>query len=301
MESKVNYAIVGLFVVLLATGLLGFAYWLAKHGTQEDYVTYHVYMNESVAGLSNDAAVKYRGVDVGTVTGMALSPENPEQVMLTLHVRGDTPISTETRASIRFYGVTGLGYVELQGSGRKAPRLKPEPGKIAVIPSTPSTFARLDEGLSKLADKSAMALDRITLLLDDDNLKRISELLDESHAFVSELRQQTTHLGKFIEEGIATERKISQAFDQVSMAADATDASAVSVQQMADELRLAYGALGRELQTSLSLVFGRLNQLLDDLDLLSRQLQRSVHEFNAAPADLLFKRSTPRPGPGERP
>ncbi|HID45743.1 MAG TPA: MCE family protein, partial [Chromatiaceae bacterium] len=89
MESKVNYTIVGLFVVLLTSGLLGFAYWLAKHGSQEDYVTYRVYMSESVAGLTTDAAVKYRGVDVGTVTRMELAPDNPEHVMLTLHIRQD--------------------------------------------------------------------------------------------------------------------------------------------------------------------------------------------------------------------
>ncbi len=113
MESKINYVIVGLFVVLLTAGLLGFAYWLASEGGREDYVDYHVYMQESVAGLSADAAVKYRGVDVGTVKRMLLNPDNPEQVLLVLHIKQDTPVTTDTRATIRFYGVTGLGYIEL--------------------------------------------------------------------------------------------------------------------------------------------------------------------------------------------
>ena len=301
MESKVNYTIVGLFVVLLTSGLLGFAYWLAKHGNQEDYVTYKVYMSESVAGLTNDAAVKYRGVDVGTVTRMELAPDNPEHVVLTLHIKQGTPVTTDTRASIRFYGVTGLGYIELQGSSKEAPALKAKDGKIPVIQSMPSTFARLDEGLSELADKSTHALDRIGLLLNDSNLQNFAELLNESRLLVSELRKQSVHLGAFIDTGIAAEQKISAAFDEVGASAEGVRLSADSVQKMSDELRRTYVALGQDLQKRMSGVFIRLNQLLENFDVLSRQLQRSVSEFNAAPADLLFKRSTPRPGPGEKP
>jgi phospholipid/cholesterol/gamma-HCH transport system substrate-binding protein len=62
MESKINYTLVGGFVVLLLAGLIGFAYWLGKYGGQQEYSYYHVYMSESVAGLSNDSSVKYRGV-----------------------------------------------------------------------------------------------------------------------------------------------------------------------------------------------------------------------------------------------
>ena len=294
MESKVNYTIVGLFVVLLTSGLLGFAYWLAKHGSQEGYVTYRVYMSESVAGLTTDAAVKYRGVDVGTVTRMELAPDNPEHVMLTLHIRQDTPVTTDTRASIKFYGVTGLGYIELQGSNRKASALEAKDGEIPVIASVPSTFARLDEGLSELADKSARALDRIALLLNDSNLQSFSELLNESRLLVTELRKQTVHLDAFIDKGIVAEDKIGLAFEEVG-------SSASSVKKMSKDLRTTYVALGKDLQRQMSGLFTRLDQLLENLDVLSRQLQRSVSEFNAAPADLLFRRSSPRPGPGEKP
>ncbi|HID45480.1 MAG TPA: MCE family protein, partial [Chromatiaceae bacterium] len=237
---------------------------------------------------------KYRGVDVGTVTRMELAPDNPEHVMLTLHIRQDTPVTTDTRASIKFYGVTGLGYIELQGSNRKASALEAKDGEIPVIASVPSTFARLDEGLSELADKSARALDRIALLLNDSNLQSFSELLNESRLLVTELRKQTVHLGAFIDKGIVAEDKIGLAFEEVG-------SSASSVKKMSKDLRTTYVALGKDLQRQMSGLFTRLDQLLENLDVLSRQLQRSVSEFNAAPADLLFRRSSPRPGPGEKP
>jgi phospholipid/cholesterol/gamma-HCH transport system substrate-binding protein len=294
MESKINYVIVGLFVVLLTAGLLGFAYWLASEGGREDYIDYHVYMQESVAGLSADAAVKYRGVDVGTVKRMLLNPDNPEQVLLVLRIKQDTPVTTDTRATIRFYGVTGLGYIELQGNNRHAPKLKAEPGKVPVIPSTPSTMARLDEGLSELAAKSVQMLERINLLLSDQNLHVFSELLVEVRQAAIQLRKQTEQFHVLIEKGVVMEEEVVRAFETV-------DTSADSVERMANDLRQIYAGLGKDLQKELQSSFARLKQLLENLDILSRDLQRSVREFNTAPADLLFKRSTPKPGPGEEP
>ncbi len=294
MESKINYVIVGLFVVLLTAGLLGFVYWLASEGGRENYIDYHVYMQESVAGLSADAAVKYRGVDVGTVKRMLLNPDNPEQVLLVLRIKQDTPVTTDTRATIRFYGVTGLGYIELQGNNRHAPKLKAEPGKVPVILSTPSTMARLDEGLSDLAAKSVQMLERINLLLSDQNLHVFSELLVEVRQAAIQLRKQTEQLHVLIEKGVVMEEEVIRAFETV-------DTSADSVEQMANDLRQIYAGLGKDLQKELQGSFARLKQLLENLDILSRDLQRSVREFNTAPADLLFKRSTPKPGPGEEP
>ena len=294
MESRINYAIVGLFVILLTAGLLWFAYWLASDGGQDNYVEYHVYMRESVAGLSADAAVKYRGVDVGTVKRMMLDSNNPEQVLLVLRIRQDTPVTTATRATIRFYGVTGLGYVELQGSKRDAPPLKAEGGKVPVIPSTASTIARLDEGLTGLAGQSAQVLERINRLLSDENLQVFSSLMKETRSLVVHLQEQTGRLHELIDQGVLMENEVIQAFETVQSSAD-------SVESMANTLRGTYGELGQDLRQNTQAGFDSLQQLLNELDVLVREMQRSVREFNNAPADMLFRRSSPRPGPGEKP
>ena len=48
------------------------------------YRMYAVYINESVSGLSVDAAVKYNGVDVGTVKSIQIDAENPQLVFILL-------------------------------------------------------------------------------------------------------------------------------------------------------------------------------------------------------------------------
>ncbi len=75
MESKINYTIVGLFVVILTAVLLSVTFWLTRQYGQQTYDTYYVHLSESVAGLNIDATVKYRGVDVGTVSRIGFNHE----------------------------------------------------------------------------------------------------------------------------------------------------------------------------------------------------------------------------------
>ena len=64
MEAKVNFAIVGVFVLVLGAGLIAGVLWFSSGGTyRKAYDTYLTNMAESVSGLSLDAPVRYRGVE----------------------------------------------------------------------------------------------------------------------------------------------------------------------------------------------------------------------------------------------
>ena len=74
----------GSFVVILGAATVIAMFWLGKTDYRGVNDRYEAYMRESVAGLSVDSTVKYRGVDVGRVKDIALSQSNPEEVLLTL-------------------------------------------------------------------------------------------------------------------------------------------------------------------------------------------------------------------------
>jgi phospholipid/cholesterol/gamma-HCH transport system substrate-binding protein len=123
METKVNYAVVGAFVLLLGVALVGGVLWLASGGAfQKGYVLYTAVVQESVAGLNVNAPVKYRGVDVGVVRDIQLDPQNPEQVRLTLAMARGTPIKQDTVAVLKTQGLTGIAYMELSGGSPGAAR-----------------------------------------------------------------------------------------------------------------------------------------------------------------------------------
>ena len=104
--------------------------WLSSGGAyRKAYDTYQAYMSESVSGLSLDAPVRYRGVEVGRVRKIALAPENIEQVQLTLDIERGTPVKEDTVAVLRVQGLTGIAYVELSGG---QPRLAAARGARAA-------------------------------------------------------------------------------------------------------------------------------------------------------------------------
>ena len=77
MDSKVNYALIGLLVIILSILLVAVILWLSVGTEQKVHDTYQAYIQESVSGLNRKAPVKYRGVEVGYVRDISLIPDRP--------------------------------------------------------------------------------------------------------------------------------------------------------------------------------------------------------------------------------
>lgn len=292
MESRINYTIVGIFVVLLLAGLISFVYWLGKYGYKQEHDYYYVYMEESVSGLSSEASVKYRGVDVGIVEKMRLNPKNSEEVELLLKLKHGTQVKVDTRATLKSFGITGLAFVELTGGRKDAPLLKSDDGKIPVIPAVPSTFARFDESLTVVTEKLARALDKIDLLLSEQNLHNFADIIAETKVMTKEIRGQLQGFQRLVDSSMVMEKGISEAFVKV-------ESAALSVEKMAGSLEHGYADPDRNLANLARQNLESFHQLLSELDILVGDLQRTTREIEASPGDLIFKRSRLQPGPGE--
>ncbi|MEK7759575.1 MAG: MlaD family protein [Pseudomonadota bacterium] len=220
MEEKVNFAVVGVFVLVLSTALIGGVLWLSSgrsYGTPYDL--YLTYMKESVAGLNLNATVRYRGVEVGRVKKIALAPGNVEQVEVTLAIESSTPVKVDTVAILSTQGLTGIAFVDLTGGSRDAPALKAEPGApYPVIRSGRSLMVRLDASLidasltlknaANLSEELPQLIKRIQRSADifdnmsnelaragtNASVKFTSETLPEVHQLVVELRDVTATL-----------------------------------------------------------------------------------------------------------
>ena len=143
METKVNYTLVGGFVLLLGALMVGVVLWLASGGAfKKSYDLYMALEDESVAGLNLNAPVKYSGVDVGKVQEIHLDPANPERVILIFAIERDTPIKEDTVAVLKTQGLTGIAYVELSGGTRNSPPLGTLPGnEYPIIRTAPSLLS----------------------------------------------------------------------------------------------------------------------------------------------------------------
>ncbi len=320
MEPKVNYVLVGSFVALLGAGILAGILWLGKTDYRGSYDRYVAYMKESVAGLSVDSTVKYRGVDVGRVKGIALDPDNPKEVLLTMDILRGTPIKTDTIAVLETQGLTGLATINLTGGSRESASLQAQDGQAyPVIETGPSLFGRLDQTVSRLLGEEGLA----QLLVDlDTAAKGAANVLDEENRRL--LKRTIKDLSDVAQTIAAHKTQIEQSLNGAARSADnlvkltaslntevptllaGINNSVTALGTATDELARTSKIVGTvvnearpELQQFTRRTLPEVGLLVTELRQLTSSLTRVARELEREPSSLVFGRKTPPRGPGE--
>ncbi|HEY0302468.1 MAG TPA: MlaD family protein [Rhizomicrobium sp.] len=178
METKANYIAVGAFVLACMLALVVTVLWLAGVQYSQEYVYYTTTFHGSVTGLGKGTVVRYNGIEVGRVDGLAFDPGDPKSVVATLQVRPDLQIHTDATASIASQGLTGGSYVEIIGGSKNTGVFKQTTSKpFPDIKSKPSTLAQLEQSAPEVVAKLNKIADKLNLLLDDKNRKAIAAIL----------------------------------------------------------------------------------------------------------------------------
>lgn len=164
MESRANYAAIGLFVlVMLMTGL-GFLYWLTNAGEQARRAAVRVVFSGAVTGLNTGSAVLFNGIRIGEVAELQLDPQDPNTVIAIVNVDRTKPIKTDTRAILSYQGLTGVANLQLEGGSRNAPLLldsvRPEDG-MPTIHADISPFQDILESAKNVLQKADSAMSAI--------------------------------------------------------------------------------------------------------------------------------------------
>jgi phospholipid/cholesterol/gamma-HCH transport system substrate-binding protein len=162
METDKHYFFEGLFIIAFTIAAAVFAVWLGSPGHHDD-VVYRIHFPESVSGLTIGDPVKFRGIDVGTVKAMLIDPDNSRLVLVDVRLRKETPVKTDTRASLAMKGITGVVFVELNGGDPAAKTLlavTPE-GKVPEIPSEKTGLKAMLDELPKLVQKFSAIEDQV--------------------------------------------------------------------------------------------------------------------------------------------
>ena len=162
METDKHYFFEGLFIIGFSIVAAIFAVWLTSTGRHDD-VVYRIHFPDSVNGLAVGDPVKYRGVDVGTVKSIIIDPDNSRLVLVEVRLRKETPVKTDTRASLALKGITGVVFIELNGGDPAAKTLlaaTPE-GEIPEIPSEKTGLKAMLDDLPKVVAKFSALEDQV--------------------------------------------------------------------------------------------------------------------------------------------
>ncbi|HEX7539633.1 MAG TPA: MlaD family protein [Syntrophales bacterium] len=304
MVRHVSSRALGLFVTVGV--ILGVAaiIWVGASKYFEKGDRYVTYFNESVQGLQQDSAVKYRGVDVGRVEGIRVAPDN-RLIEVVMKIRLKEEVEKNNVAYLRVVGITGIVFIELDRRDPEEPNLSPRidfASEYPIIPSKPSQlrqiFSGIDEivekikqvdleGLSKSITHSAKAAEdllagpRTQKVLA--NLESISVNLDQTMARVEKITAE----GNL--EGIVGETRATLVEARSLIAVTRDELKALRLAETAEKTNLVVDTLSRTSRTTAR----DLQVMSDNMKRSSETLERLVERLESNPSDLLFSNPPP--------
>ena len=307
MEKKINYAMVGLFVIVLATIWLAISLWLALGDFSTQYTSYHVYMDESVSGLYLDAPVKYRGVEIGKVKQIKLNPTVPDQVQLTLDIDPEVQIKEDTIAVLTVQGMTGIAFVDLTGGSLGSPLLEAKEDQFyAVIKSGPSFFSRLDMSGTKLVANLNILAHALTEVLDEEGTQALRETLvninNITRAFSNrqaEMEKGIVSASTLLENGAVASDQLGSLLSQLEATAKSIEEMAVTVSKTGENINRYVANSGAGVQQFSRQTLPELGALISELRRLADTLQGIGQNLEDDPRVLIYGRDLEMPGPGE--
>ncbi len=315
MQNKAHALAAGLFVLAMTSLLLLLGAWLTRDSGARHI--YEISTREAVTGLQEQAPVRYRGVDVGKVTGIGFDPKVAGNVLVRLEVATGTPITQDTFATLSFQGVTGLAFVQLDDAGKPAALLPPDDAAPPRIPLRPGLLSKLAARGEAILEQVEQASTRVSQLLSEPNQKRITAAFDN----VAEAAASITALSRNLDTTLAAQfgpqrvnipslvRRTDSALASLQDTSEATRSTIADIGQTARRLnapngpmdRLAAGteALSHAADSFNSATLPRINRVTEDTSRAVRQLSRTIIGINDNPQSLIFGTGRIEPGPGE--
>lgn len=286
MDTKVSYAIVGLFVVILTAGIVISSAWIASGSHRKTYAPYVTYMNEAVIGLTDKAPVKFNGVDVGYVERIALNPGNPQQVRLQLQIEAGTPINSSTIAMLKSSGLTGFTFVDLEAEQTSAPPIELLPSEpYPIIRSKPSFLFQLDTMLSNMSASINELSNNINSFFSAQNRDSVDKILVNLAKISEMIEKNSTHIDQSIHSASELLQRSSEAADDIRHLTQQADATFKHGSQ-------ALRGIEQETLPEAYAVLEKLKQVLGNIETLSNSLYDN-------PSMMVRGKVPEQKGPGE--
>mgnify|MGYP001765425713 FL=1 len=299
MENKSHAFLAGLFVLLLGAAALLALYWLG--GGKDETNDYVVVTKQNIGGLNPQAQVRYRGIRVGKVSDIRLDPEDYANILVTISVNSSVPLTRGTVAKLNYQGVTGLAHILLLETGKDAEPLVPDDDAPPRITMIPSLFDELGETGSATLKQARQLMLSANALLNEDNIRHLSATLANLEASSASMRPALDNLNgtlvqvrKLLDD--RNVRNLSQAAGEVGPLLAETRQLVTRMQAATEKFDIAVGDASA---SGTSALMPRLNELAQDFSMTSRQLSRVLRILEDTPQGLVFGPPALPPGPGE--
>jgi phospholipid/cholesterol/gamma-HCH transport system substrate-binding protein len=308
MENKSHAFWAGLFTVVLLVAIAAAAFLFNVDRSVR--VPYDLIARTNVTGLYTDAAVRYRGLDVGKVQSIKFDREHPGQILIRILVDTHAPITHSTYGSLGFQGVTGIAFIQLDDTGRDMTPLSSSEKAVAQLPMRPGL-------LDQLQQRGDILLRKLERIADDVNDVLSPQMRDQLLGTAASLQHAADGVTDLTKQMAPAAGKLPQTLDQLDRTLASTnqlitglnrpdgpfESNLNKVGTAAQQAGDALTAMNVSLQ-DLSARVGydtlpRVNSLADDVRSAVRSVDRAADTFSTSPRSVLFGAPAAAPGPGE--
>ena len=308
MENKSHAFWAGLFTIVLLGAIATAAFLFNVDRAVR--VPYDLIARTNVTGLFTDAAVRYRGLDVGKVQSIKFDRAHPGQIVIRILVDTHAPITHSTFGSLGFQGVTGIAFIQLDDTGRDPSPLASSPKQVAQLPMRPGL-------LDQLQQRGDVLLKKLEKVTDDvDNLLS-QEMVDQLHGTAASIQKAADGVATLTQQMAPAAGKLPATIDKLDRTLVSTNQLITSLnrpdgpfemnlnkvgtaaQQAGDALTQMNGSL-QELSARVGYdTLPRVNSLAEDVRSAARSVDRAADTFSTSPRSVFFGAPTAAPGPGE--
>jgi phospholipid/cholesterol/gamma-HCH transport system substrate-binding protein len=173
MDYKSSEIKAGIFIIISIVLFIVFLAIIIGMNSFSEKVTYLARF-EYVGGIEKGSAVRYAGLQVGSVMDVRLTDDGFPGAEVVIQVEKETPIRVDSRAFMTTIGIMGSAYVEVTAGTPTSPRL--EPGSL-ISSEDVTGFAQMTGVASNAIDEMTALLSGMNDLLNEHNRKRISSMI----------------------------------------------------------------------------------------------------------------------------
>jgi phospholipid/cholesterol/gamma-HCH transport system substrate-binding protein len=294
MERTASYFTVGIFVTFAFLALIGFLIWLTGAGDLGPYVRYTVYFTDPVSGLSNEAVVKYKGVDVGRILAMRLAPDSADLIKVDIEVRENTPVRQSTTAEIETQGMLGVTYIELETPdlGDRPPAwLSSE--DYPVLNGQGSRLQRLFDDLPNVVDQLETTLASIDTLSKEgektaDAIRTLSDNVNK------QVETALSTFADFSKEGAKTASSLRELSDNANRRLDTTLSSFDDFSKEGSKAAGSLRALSENANKKLETTLSSIDDLSKEAGRTAASIRGLTDKLKEDPSQILRPPASPR-------
>jgi phospholipid/cholesterol/gamma-HCH transport system substrate-binding protein len=210
LNPHTNYLAVGFFLLLGVIVTVILVVWLGRAGDTTARAQYAVQIDREVNGLSNGSAVRFLGVNVGSVVSISLHADVGPHVDVVIEIQDDIPIDEATYATLVVQGVTGIANIDLGSDATRARPVVTNPDGLQVIPFRATGLSAALAGSGDIATDVRRLLGQLIAWTDEENLERIRNILANAESVSQTLAEQREEIPELVARISSTARTLER-------------------------------------------------------------------------------------------